>query len=75
MAAVTSCFDTGDHGVFFRMGNGQFKILNLIPVVGICLGHHGLRPLLVEIHVTTLAGFRFFKLIVAFSAQGMITCR
>ena len=33
------------------MGDGQLEVLDLVPVMGVGLGHHGLLPLLVDVGV------------------------
>ncbi|MCK7522352.1 MAG: hypothetical protein MZV64_34070 [Ignavibacteriales bacterium] len=51
MAAVAAGLDPGHHAVLLGVGHGQLEILDLVPVVGVGLGHHGLLPLPVDVGV------------------------
>ena len=51
VAAVAAGLDPGHDAVLLRVGHGQLEILDLVPVVRVGLGHHGLLPLPVDIGV------------------------
>jgi hypothetical protein len=50
--------------ILLTMGHGQVKVLDLIPVMGKSLGHHGLGPLLVKLDMTTFAGLGLLELLI-----------
>ena len=51
VAAVAAGLDLGHLGILVRLGHGQLEVLDLVPVMGVGLGHHGRLPLGVDLLV------------------------
>ena len=51
MAAVAAGFDTGHLLDLLRVRKRELEVLDLVPVVGVGLGHHRLRVLAGDVHV------------------------
>jgi hypothetical protein len=73
MAAVAAGLDSRNHLVLLGVGNSQFEILDLVPVMGVGLAHHGLGPLLVDVVVAGGTDLGFFIVVVGAGSVSGIT--
>ena len=52
VAPVAPVLDPGDHLILLGVGHCELEVFDFVPVMGVGLAHHGLRPLLVDVVVT-----------------------
>ncbi len=73
VAPVAAGLDARNDRVLLRVAHRELEVLDLVPVVGVGLAHHGLGPLLVDVVVAAGADDRLLVVVVAARAEGGVT--